>query len=106
MIFQLLNTDILVGDNEKPTKLYVNWDNNQVRYITTDQDNTNHKCFVLTKHPEKLTDEERHRVLEYCLGTFEKDEIVNYNDLFLQSEFIEECNTFDNYTLTEEWLNL
>lgn len=106
MIFQLLNTEILVGDNETPTKLYVNWDNNEVRYITTDQDNTNHQYFVSTKHPEKLNEDERWRVLEYCLGRFDADEVVNYNDLFLQNEFIKESNIFKNYTLTEEWFNL
>lgn len=105
MVFQLLSSELLMGDEERPTKLYVQWDNEKVRYITTDLDGSNHQYFESTKHPEQLTDEERHRVLSYCLSSFNKDEIVNYNDLFLQGEFITEANIFKNYTLSEEWLN-
>lgn len=105
-IYQLLNSSILYGEKEEKSKLYVKWDNDKVFYITTDLNNTNHKYFESTKHPENLTDEERHRVLKYCLGRFDKDEIVNYNDLFLQGEFIINSNTPNDYVLSEEWLNL
>ena len=78
MIYQLLNSEIELGDNETPSKLYVNWDNDKVRYITTDFDGTNHQYFESTVHPEKLNKEQRHRVLHYCLSDFDDDEIVNY----------------------------
>jgi hypothetical protein len=104
MIFQLLNNEVLLGDNETPAKLYVQWDNNTVRYITVDENN-NVLFYESTKHPQDLTDEERHRVLSYCLSSFDKDEIVNYNDLFLQFEFVEETEQFEEYSLSEEWLN-
>lgn len=105
MIFQLLNENLLLGDNETQSKLYVHWDTNKVRYITTDMDGSNHQYFESTIHPEQLTDEQRYKVLSYCLSSFDKDEIVNYNDLFLQNEFIIESNIFKNYLLENEWLN-
>lgn len=45
-----------------------------------------------SKDPENLTEAERQRVLDYCLGkgNYPKDEIVNYKDLFIQSEFLYE----------------
>ena len=106
MIFQLLSSSLLLGDEERQSKLYVNWDNLEVRYITTDLNGNNHQYFKSVKHPQHLTEDERHRVLRYCLSTFNSDEIVNYNDLFLQNEFIVEANVFKNYELTDEWLNL
>ena len=105
-IYQLLDDQILFGEDETPVDLYVSWNNKTVKYITTDKDGSDHHYFESTKHPEKLTEEERHRVLEYCLGKFYKDEIVNYRDLFLQGEFIKESNIPKNYKLTKEWLNL
>jgi len=104
MIYQLLNSEIELGDSDITSKLYVNWDNKQVRYITTDADGSNHQYFESTIHPEKLDKEQRHRVLKYCLASFDDDEIVNYKDLFLQNEFITEANIPKNYELTEEWL--
>lgn len=104
-VYQLLNNDILLGDNETQSKLYVKWDNDKVHYITTDLNGSNHNYFESTKHPSQLTQEERYRVLSYCLGKFDKDEIVNYNDLFLQNEFITESNIPSEYVLSEEWLN-
>lgn len=106
MIFLLLNSEILLGENETPSKLYVNWDNQEVRYITTNLNNENLQFFKSKKNPEKLNKEERYRVLKYCLGNFNKDEIVNYNDLFLQKEFITESEPFDKYSLIDKWLNL
>lgn len=105
MIFQLLSNEIELGDNETPSKLYVHWHLDKVRYVTTDMDGSNHQYFESTIHPEQLTDEQRYRVLEYCLSSFDKDEIVNHKDLFMQNEFITESNIFKNYSLTEEWLN-
>ncbi len=104
MTFRLLNNEVLLGDNEIPSKLYVNWNTNVVNYIVTDMDGTNHQYFQSTIHPEKLTSEQRYKVLSYCLSAFNEDEIVNYNDLFLQGEFITEANIFKNYILTDEWL--
>ena len=107
-VFQLVNDNFLLGDNEVESKLYVCWDYRRLNYITTNLDGTNHQYFSATKHPESLDEEERYRVLIYCLGSFDKNEIVNYNDLFIQNEFImtlEPSNTFKNYTLSEEWLN-
>ena len=104
-IFQLLSNDLLLGDEERPSKLYVKWDNKKVEYVTTDLDGSNHQYFESTIHPENLNEEQRFRVLNYCLSSFDKDEIVNYNDLFLQNEFITEANIFENYELSEEWLN-
>jgi hypothetical protein len=104
-IYQLMSTDLLMGDEETLSKLYVHWDNKMVRYITTDFDGANHQYFNSTKHPEDLTEDERYRVLSCTLSKFDKDEIVNYNDLFLQGEFIETSNIPKNYTLSEEWLN-
>ena len=103
-LFQLLSTDLLLGDNETLSKLYVWWNNEKVLYITTNVDGSNHQYFESTKHPEKLTSDERYRVLSSVLSTFDKDEIVNYKDLFLQNEFITESNIPNKYTLSEEWL--
>jgi hypothetical protein len=94
-----------MGDEERPSKLYVSWDTSKVRYVSTDADGTNHQYFESTKHPEKLSSEERDRVLRYTLARFSEDEIVNYNDLFLQNEFITVSNIPKNYVLSEEWIN-
>lgn len=102
MIYQLLNREIELGDNGTLSKLYVNSDNDKVRYITTDIDGTNHQYFESTIHPEKLNKEQRYRVLYYCLSSFDDDEVVNYNDLFLQNEFITESNIPKEYELTEK----
>jgi len=104
-IYQLLSTSLLMGDDETPSSLYVKWNREQVDYITTDADGTNHQYFKSTVHPQDLSEDERHRVLKYCLGTFDKDEIVNYNDLFLQGEFIETSDIPKGYTLSDEWVN-
>jgi hypothetical protein len=103
MIYQLLNSEIELGDNETPSKLYVNWDNDKVRYVTTDLDGTNHQYFESTVHSEKLNKEQRYRVLRYCLSVFDENEIVDHNDLFLQNEFIVESNIPKKYSLTDEY---
>jgi hypothetical protein len=105
LTFNLLSTSLLMGDEERPSKLYVSWDTSEVRYISTDADGTNHQYFESTKHPEKLSSEERYRVLRYTLARFSEDEIVNYNDLFLQGEFITTSNIPKSYALSEEWIN-
>ncbi len=61
-----------------------------VEYKTVRASDGQTRYWVATKDPEDLTDEERHRVLRYCLSSFNDDEIVNYKDLFIQSEFIKE----------------
>ena len=104
-IFQLLNSEVLMGEKETPSKLYVKWDSKKVQYITTDVDGSNHKYFESTVHPENLTDEQRERVLDYVLSDYVEGEIVNFNDLFLQMEFVKETAPFEHYTLVEQWLN-
>jgi len=101
-IYQLLSTSLLMGDDETPSNLYAKWNREQVNYITTDADGTNHQYFKSTVHPQDLSDDERHRVLKYCLSQFDEDEIVNYNDLFLQGEFIEESDMPKEYSLSDE----
>jgi len=103
--YQLLSTDLLLGKEETKSKLYVRWNNLKVNYISTNLDGSNVRKYVSTKHPENLTKEERHRVLNCSLSSFDDDEIVNYNDLFLQFEFIKEIENEEEYTLSEEWLN-
>jgi len=99
--FYLLSNSILLGDNEIQSNLYVNNDNGEIKYITTDAKGGNHNYFKATKNPEHLSEDERYRILHYCLSSFDKDEIVNYYDLFLQNEFIVESNIPSNYTLNE-----
>lgn len=52
------------------------------------------RIFVSTTDITKLSDSKRHEILTYCLGagSFDKDEIVNWTDLFLHGEFIKEIN--------------
>ena len=99
--FRLISDTLELGENGTPSNLYARWDTEKVQFITTDLNGSNHNFFESTKHPEKLTEEERHRVLDYVLGhgSYPKDEIVNYNDLFLQGEFITEANIPQNYIL-------
>jgi hypothetical protein len=104
-VYQLLSTDLLLGNEETESKLYVRWDNLKVNYITTNLDGSNVKKYVSTKHPQNLTEEERYKVLDCTLSSFDNDEIVNYNDLFLHFEFIEEIENEEEYILSEEWLN-
>lgn len=102
MVFQLLNDEVFVG-NDIPLKLYVNWDNKEVRYITTTKEGDVRGFFKSIKHPKHLGQDERYRILDYCLGdgNYHKDEIVAYNDLFLQAEFIEEVDGFTGYQLVD-----
>lgn len=90
----------MAGD-DTTSKLYVNWDTEKVRYIVTDPSGGNHRYFESIVHPENLSREQRHRVLNYCLGAFHEDEIVNYNDLFLQGEFIKEGVLPKAYALSD-----
>jgi hypothetical protein len=91
--FELIRTDVELFDTDTTADLYERHyfedGKKVVKYITEDLSG-NKRYFEATKDPELLTDEERRRVLEYCLGSFEHDEIVNYIDLFLQGEFIRE----------------
>lgn len=101
MEFYKLIGDTLMGDKETPTLIYATWNNQKVKYITTNGDGTNHQYFESTKHPEKLSGEERHRVLHYRFGDdFDKDEIVNYEDLFIQFEFIQVADIPQEYSLS------
>jgi len=63
----------------------------EVKYYTLNDKGVK-RFWEATKDPEALTEDERHRILDYCLGKggYDSNEIVNYHDLFLQSEFIKE----------------
>lgn len=79
-------------DDEEPNNLFCYHTKDKVEYITENEQGKL-RFYIATKHPENLTDEERHRVLEYRLGrNYDKDEIVNYVDLFLQFEFVEQID--------------
>ena len=102
-VYQLIREGMLLGETEIESRIYCRLDSEVVRYITTDMDGSNHNYYESTKHPLNLNDEERYRVLEYCLGRFDEDEIVHYEDLFLQGEFIIESNIPKNYELSDKW---
>ena len=87
MIYQLLSNEIELKDNTETSKLYVNFNNNKVMYITTDFDGGNHQYFESVIHPSKLNKEQRNKVLQYCLSDFDDNEIVNYKDLFIQNDY-------------------
>ena len=105
-VYQLLNEGVEIAGREGITKVYVNWDSEKVRYISTNADGEGRRYFESTVHPEKLSKEQRHRVLHYMLSRFDDDEIVNYNDLFIQGEFITEGVVPEQYELTEHWCGL
>lgn len=92
--FELIGIDIeLHDDNSGVVSLFENhyFENGRkiIEYYTLDECG-NKRFFQATKDPEHLTDEERYRILDYCLSSFDEDEIVNYHDLFIQREFIKE----------------
>jgi len=64
-----------------------------IEYKTIDN-NGLERFWVATKDAELLSDDERHEILDYCLGinNYDSDEIVNYKDLFLHSKFIKEID--------------
>lgn len=86
---ELLNTGKTVSLYERH---YFIGKDKVIEYKTIDSEG-NVRHWEATKDPERLTKDERHRVLDYCLSTFDDDEIVNYVDLFLQSEFIKETTS-------------
>lgn len=63
-----------------------------LEYLTTDNQTGEQKYYTSTVNPETLTDDQRHEILDYCLGVrmYDKDEIVNYLDLFLHGGYIKE----------------
>jgi len=90
--FEIIHEEIFMHGDEgetDPVVLFCSHENKVIKYITLSREGVirNHESI---KHPEHLTTEERHRVLNYCLSSFDKDEIVNYNDLFMQGEFVKE----------------
>jgi len=92
--FELLSTDVELSDEDEGVvslfeQHYYVFGVKVINYLTEDKDG-NKRYFEVTKDPEELTRDERHRVLGYSLSTFDDDEIVNYYDLFLQGEFIKE----------------
>lgn len=94
--FELLSDSVELADASEGTvslyeRHYFKGKEKVVEYITEDEDG-NKRYWEATKDPEALTREERHRILDYCLSSFDEDEIVNYLDLFLQGEFIKETN--------------
>jgi hypothetical protein len=101
-IFQLLNNEIELRKTGL-SKLYVNSDNKTVRYITTSLDGDNHQYYESDMHPSELTDKQRHEILNYCLSSFDSEEVVNFNDLFMHHEYISELSLPKDYTLTDEW---
>lgn len=91
MSYDILSDSVELADRRTVTLMerhYFNDDQKIIEYATIDE-NGNTDYWVATKDPEKLSREERHRVLNYSLSSFDDDEIVNYLDLFLQGEFIE-----------------
>ena len=100
-VFQLLNNEIELQNKNGVSKLYVNGDTDTVRYITTDIDGSHHQYYESDIHPSKLTDKQRQEVLHYCLSSFNSEELVNYNDLFMHNEYVSELNLPNNYTLTD-----
>ena len=101
-IFQLLSNEIELGETGL-SKLYVNSDNKTVSYITTSLDGDNHQYYESDMHPSELTDKQRHEILNYCLSSFDSEEVVNFNDLFMHHEYISELSLPEDYTLTDEW---
>ena len=92
-LFDMIGTEVLMdtkNNPEEPNNLYCSKNTSEsVEYITENLEGKL-RFFKSTVHPENLTDEQRHDILNYCLSSFDKDEIVNYNDLFLHFGFIEE----------------
>lgn len=92
--YRLIHDEIFLhGDvgESNPVQLFCAWNTEKVIYVTLDK-NGERRNWESIKHPEKLNQDERFRVLNYCLSSFNKDEIVNYTDLFMQSEFVKEIN--------------
>ena len=93
MEYKVLSSSVELQDQEgEVTLLESHWfegGKKVISYITED-DCGRQRYWRALKDPEKLTDKERHEVLSYCISEFDDDEIVNYLDLFLHGEFIEE----------------
>ena len=54
------------------------------------------RVFENTLNIETLTDDQRCEILTYNLGrNFDKDEIVNWRDLFMHSKFLKELPTYE-----------
>lgn len=91
--FELIGTDIELNDSEGVVSLYERHyfvkGTKIIEYYTLDSSG-NKREWEATKDPESLTTDERHRVLDYCLSSYDKDEVVNYKDLFMQGDFIAE----------------
>ncbi len=103
-IFQLLNNEIELDTNETGlSKLYVNSDTKTIRYITTSLDGDNHQYYESDIHLSELTDKQRHEILNYCLSSFDAEEVVNFTDLFMHHKYISKLSLPQDYTLTDEW---
>lgn len=58
--------------------------------------------YECTKNPEQLADLERYEVLDYVLGEYDKDEIVNYLDLFIHGKHLTKVENSINKSDTAE----
>jgi len=91
--YELIHSEVELFGSDKVAELYHRHyfqDGVKIIEYYTIDDGGFVKFWKATKDPDKLNDDERHRVLGYILSSFDDDEIVNYTDLFLQGEFIEE----------------
>lgn len=78
--------------NDGEVNLYLNDTLIRPSYLTKNPETGEVREWESSKHPDELNDEEKHRVLVYVLGRYNKNEKVDYSDLFMQGEFIREVN--------------
>src|SRR5690606_7195220 len=65
-----------------------------LEYMTVDDLSGEKTYYISEINPEKLTDDQRFEILDYCLGegSYHRDEIVNYLDLFITGKYLRKIN--------------
>lgn len=93
--YNLLATDIETSTSDSVSVYEKHGFNNRefyLQYLTVDNTTNEKRHYAATVNPETLTYDQRREILDYCLGEkmYDKDEIVNYLDLFMHSGYIKE----------------
>lgn len=92
--YKRINDAVFIGGDDAPYELFLNEYAAMANYIATREEIL--RTFIILKHPQDLSAVEKDRILSYCIGDDYKKGKVNYNDIFLQGEFIQELNSTGN----------
>lgn len=99
---KLLLTDVEIQGEEQNFNVYFALDTQKFHCFSVNS--TKVLIFKLVDTIENIEKNHREEILEYCLGSFTKEDIVGIGDIFLHGKYIKKLEIIDNRTLIREHL--